>query len=163
MRAGPNMNAYANGGFSSNISVADLAAPDMVHLIDTQWYVKRRFLSSVFTTKIFSLTIARPNVDNFRVSPNRYQWPPLNPLWHQILMVFMFMIGTLSFFGNGLVIYVFTTTKTLRTPSNLFVVNLAFSDFCMMFCMCPAMIYNCYNETWTLGIVILLPIAIVLI
>lgn len=63
----------------------------------------------------------------------------------------MFMLGFLSFFGNGLVVYVFTTTKSLRTPSNLFVVNLAFSDFCMMFCMCPAMMVNCFNETWVFG------------
>ena len=90
-------------------------------------------------------------IDSFFLSNFRYQWPPLNPLWHKILMVFMFMLGFLSFFGNGLVVYVFTTTKTLRTPSNLFVVNLAFSDFCMMFCMCPAMMVNCFNETWVFG------------
>lgn len=81
----------------------------------------------------------------------RYQWPPLNPLWHKILMVAMMILGSLSILGNGLVVYVFTTTKALRTPSNLYVVNLAFSDFCMMFCMCPAMVVNCYHETWSFG------------
>jgi hypothetical protein len=30
-------------------------------------------------------------------------------------------------------------------------VNLAFSDFLMMACMSPAMVINCYHETWVLG------------
>lgn len=85
------------------------------------------------------------------VDAHWYQFPPLNPLWHGILG---FMIGTLGFIsvsGNGMVILIFTTTKTLRTPSNLLVVNLAFSDFLMMACMSPPMVINCYNETWVLG------------
>ncbi|XKL60287.1 hypothetical protein PGB90_001303 [Kerria lacca] len=106
-----------NMGMYGNVSVIDTVSPEMLHLIDPQWY----------------------------------QWPPINPLWHKILMLFMCILGFLSFFGNGLVVYVFTTTKSLRTPSNLYVVNLAFSDFCMMFCMCPAMVINCYHETWSFG------------
>lgn len=48
-------------------------------------------------------------------------------------------------------------TKTIlfcvvyRTPSNLLVVNLAFSDFLMMFTMAPPMVINCYYETWVFG------------
>lgn len=49
------------------------------------------------------------------------------------------------------VIYIFTTTKTLRTPSNLLVVNLAVSDFLIMFTMGPPMVVNCMNETWVFG------------
>lgn len=41
--------------------------------------------------------------------------------------------------------------SAFRTPSNLLVVNLAFSDFLMMFTMGPPMIVNCYYETWVLG------------
>lgn len=81
----------------------------------------------------------------------RYQFPPIDPIWHKLLGFFMFIVGVLSFFGNGLVVYIFTTTRSLRTPSNLLVVNLAFSDFCMMLCMSPAMVYNCIHETWALG------------
>ncbi|XKL60290.1 hypothetical protein PGB90_001306 [Kerria lacca] len=87
----------------------------------------------------------------FMIDPYWYQFPPMDPLWHKLLGIFMFVVGILSFCGNGLVIYIFLATKNLRTPSNLLVINLAFSDFCMMFCMSPAMIYNCIYETWTLG------------
>lgn len=80
-----------------------------------------------------------------------YQFPPMNPLWHGILGFVIGMLGCISVLGNGMVIYIFSTTKPLRTPSNLLVVNLAFSDFCMMFTMSPTMVINCYYETWVLG------------
>ncbi|KYN32703.1 Rhodopsin [Trachymyrmex septentrionalis] len=80
-----------------------------------------------------------------------YQFPPMNPLWHGLLGFAIGVLGTISIIGNGMVIYIFTTTKSLRTPSNLLVVNLAISDFLMMLCMSPAMVINCYYETWVLG------------
>lgn len=80
-----------------------------------------------------------------------YQFPPMNPLWHAILGFMIGVLGFISVIGNGMVIYIFSSTKALRTPSNLLVVNLAFSDFLMMFTMAPPMVINCYNETWVLG------------
>lgn len=85
------------------------------------------------------------------VDAHWYQFPPMNPLWHSILGFTIFWLGCLSVIGNFMVILIFTSTKTLRTPSNLLVVNLAFSDFFMMFTMFPPMVYNCYHETWVLG------------
>nr|QWV42706.1 long wavelength sensitive opsin [Lygistopterus sanguineus] len=80
-----------------------------------------------------------------------YQFPPLNPLWHGILGLMVGVLGVISVAGNGMVVYIFTSTKTLRTPSNMLVLNLAFSDFLMMLTMSPPMVINCYNETWVLG------------
>lgn len=85
------------------------------------------------------------------VDAHWFQFPPMNPLWHSILGFMIFCLGITSVIGNGMVIFIFSTTKSLRTPSNLLVVNLAFSDFFMMFCMFPPMVYNCYHETWVLG------------
>nr|APY20655.1 long wavelength sensitive opsin [Priacma serrata] len=87
----------------------------------------------------------------FMVDAHWYQYPPLNPMWHGLLGFTIGVLGFISVAGNGMVIYIFTSTKSLRTPSNLLVVNLAFSDFLMMFCMSPAMVVNCYNETWVWG------------
>ncbi|VVC94177.1 unnamed protein product [Leptidea sinapis] len=75
----------------------------------------------------------------------------MNPLWHGLLGFVIGILGFVSITGNGMVIYIFTTTKSLKTPSNLLVVNLAFSDFLMMCCMAPAMLVNCYYETWVFG------------
>nr|QWV42722.1 long wavelength sensitive opsin [Sinodendron cylindricum] len=80
-----------------------------------------------------------------------YQFPPLNPLWHAILGFVIGVLGVISVTGNGMVIFIFISTKSLRTSSNLLVVNLAFSDFLMMATMSPPMVINCYSETWALG------------
>ncbi|KAL6264108.1 hypothetical protein P5V15_004186 [Pogonomyrmex californicus] len=85
------------------------------------------------------------------VDAHWYQFPPMNPLWHALLGLVIGVLGVISVIGNGMVIYIFTTTKSLRTPSNLLVINLAISDFLMMLAMSPAMVINCYYETWVLG------------
>lgn len=79
------------------------------------------------------------------------QFPPMNPLWHAILGFVIGCLGFVSVVGNGMVLYIFSSTKTLKTPSNLLVCNLAFSDFWMMITMSPTMVINCYYETWVLG------------
>jgi r-opsin len=96
------------------------------------------------------LDMAPPEIRHM-INPHWGQFPPMNPLWHSILGFVMFVFGMVSMIGNYIVISVFTSTKSLRTPSNLFVVNLAFSDFLMMFTMGPPMVLNCYHGTWTFG------------
>lgn len=63
----------------------------------------------------------------------------------------MLCIGLLSGIGNGLVCYLFMAEPSLRTPSNLLIVNLAFADFCMVFYMVPVMVYNSIQGTWSFG------------
>ncbi|XP_078033316.1 long wavelength sensitive opsin 2 [Augochlora pura] len=81
-----------------------------------------------------------------------YRFPPLHPMWHKILGAVMILLGIIGWCGNGVVVYVFLLTPSLRSPSNLLVVNLAFSDFIMMGFMCPPMVICCFYETWVLGI-----------
>jgi len=85
------------------------------------------------------------------VDPHWYQFPPMNPLWYGLVGFFMVCMGFMSIVGNFVVIWVFMNTKSLRTPANLLVVNLAFSDFLMMFTMFPPMVISCYWQTWTMG------------
>jgi len=85
------------------------------------------------------------------IDPHWYQYPPMNPLWYGLLGFMVFTLGLLSIFGNLIVIWVFMNTKSLRTPSNLLVVNLALSDFMMMANMMPPMVYACMHGTWMLG------------
>ncbi|KAL7022788.1 hypothetical protein ACKWTF_012386 [Chironomus riparius] len=96
------------------------------------------------------LDLVRPEMRHL-VSDHWGQFPPMNPLWHSILGFTIFCLGIVSMVGNYVVISVFTSTKSLRTPSNLLVVNLAFSDFLMMFTMGPPMVMSCYHETWIYG------------
>lgn len=66
------------------------------------------------------------------VDPHWNQFPPLHAYWNYGLGAVMIVLGIISWCGNGVVVYVFSTTRALRTPSNLLVLNLAFSDFMMM-------------------------------
>ncbi|MFS6538487.1 7 transmembrane receptor, partial (plasmid) [Idiomarina loihiensis] len=86
-----------------------------------------------------------------RIDPHWYQFPPMNPLWHGILAFITSIILIIASAGNGMVIYIFTTTKTLKTPSNLFIVNLALSDFLIITTMSPPVVVNTYYETWVFG------------
>ena len=60
------------------------------------------------------------------------QFPPQHPLANHLIGIAYFFLWIINFFGNGSVIYIFLKVKSLRTPSNMFVVNLAFSDWAMM-------------------------------
>nr|QIW86029.1 opsin L18 [Neogonodactylus oerstedii] len=80
-----------------------------------------------------------------------YQFPPMNPLWYGLLGFVITMCGLLSVCGNLIVVWVFMNTKALRSPANSLVVNLAFNDFLMMFCMFPPMVVNSYYGTWVFG------------
>nr|WCQ76401.1 ultraviolet sensitive opsin 1 [Byrrhus pilula] len=64
-----------------------------------------------------------------------------------LVYIFFFILSTL---GNGLVMWVFSSAKSLRTPSNMFVVNLAFCDFIMMI-KTPIFIYNSFNRGFAAG------------
>jgi len=85
------------------------------------------------------------------ISDHWYQFPPMNPMWYNIVCLFNFCTAFLAISGNATVMYIFSTTKSLQTPSNYFVVNLALSDFLLMFCMCPPLVINSYYQTWTFG------------
>merc|ERR1712212_1036184 len=72
----------------------------------------------------------------------------VDPLWYDLLGFVIGVVGLFAFLGNLTAIYIFMTTKTLRTPANLLVINLAISDFIMITCMSPPMVVNCFYKTW---------------
>ncbi|XP_055689643.1 opsin, ultraviolet-sensitive-like [Lutzomyia longipalpis] len=65
------------------------------------------------------------------------------------LVYIMFTVAALT--GNGLVLWVFGSAPSLRTPSNVFVVNLALCDFMMML-KAPIFIYNSFNRGFATGV-----------
>lgn len=70
----------------------------------------------------------------------------LHYLLGTLYIAFMFV----ALIGNGLVLWVFTSAKSLRSPSNVFVINLALCDF-MMMSKTPIFIYNSFNHGYALG------------
>ncbi|XP_076036184.1 rhodopsin-like [Oratosquilla oratoria] len=85
------------------------------------------------------------------IDPHWYGYPPMNELWYGLVAFFLFVCGVLAVSGNFIVIWVFMCSKSLRSPSNYYVVNLAISDFILMACMCPPLLINSYHRTWVFG------------
>ncbi|XP_022240090.1 opsin, ultraviolet-sensitive-like [Limulus polyphemus] len=78
-------------------------------------------------------------------------FPPPSEEAHQTLGVLYTLIMVPGILGNALIIWLVCSTKTIRTPSNFLVVNLAISDFCMLAKM-PIFIYNSFCQKPALGV-----------
>ncbi|XP_076626180.1 rhodopsin 5 [Colletes latitarsis] len=73
--------------------------------------------------------------------------------WHIGLALIYTMLTVMSFVGNGCVIWIFSTSKSLRTASNMFIVSLAVFDLIMCIEM-PMFVANCFMERmigWEVG------------
>ncbi|XP_055373514.1 opsin Rh3-like isoform X2 [Condylostylus longicornis] len=77
-----------------------------------------------------------------------YPEPPAS--MHFMLGLLYVFFTVFSLVGNGLVIWIFSGAKSLRTPSNYFVINLAICDFVMML-KTPVFIYNSFMRGYSLG------------
>nr|QWV42649.1 ultraviolet sensitive opsin [Astenopholis sp. CRS 2021] len=69
---------------------------------------------------------------------------------HYLLAIVYIGFFFVALIGNGLVLWIFSAARSLRTPSNMFVVNLAFCDFIMM-AKAPIFIYNSFNRGFAAG------------
>ena len=76
------------------------------------------------------------------------QFPPQHPLINHVVGIAYIFLWLVNFFGNGSVCYIFLKVKSLRSPSNMFVVNLAFSDLCMMTTMGLPVIWNAFTQRY---------------
>ncbi|XP_054009056.1 opsin, blue-sensitive [Hylaeus anthracinus] len=87
------------------------------------------------------------------IHPHWRGFPAPGKYWHLGMALIYTLLLMMSFVGNGCVIWIFSTSKSLRTPSNMFIVNLAVFDLLMGFEM-PMLIVNCFMErmmAWEVG------------
>nr|KAG5709810.1 hypothetical protein BaRGS_032634 [Batillaria attramentaria] len=86
------------------------------------------------------------------IHPHWKQFPLIPDMWHYAIGVFITFVGISGTLGNLLVIYIFGTTKSLRTPSNMFVVNLALSDLTFSAVNgFPLLTISAFNKRWIFG------------
>ena len=58
----------------------------------------------------------------------------------------------MAIFGNISVLRIFSGNASLRTPSNMLVMNLAVSDLLLMICLIPECVYNFFTGgPWRFG------------
>ncbi|XP_013140256.1 PREDICTED: opsin-3 [Papilio polytes] len=72
-------------------------------------------------------------------------FPSVSKYYHFILALIYTMLMVTSLIGNGIVIWIFSTSKSLRSASNMFVINLAVFDLMMMIEM-PLLIVNSFYQ-----------------
>ncbi|XP_065324651.1 rhodopsin-like [Gordionus sp. m RMFG-2023] len=78
-------------------------------------------------------------------------YPPI-PSWvHFIIGCFMIFIMITGVSGNFIAFWIFSSTKSLRTPSNLLLLNLVFNDSMILLSNCPLSIIALFKENWFLG------------
>ncbi|XP_071769310.1 melanopsin-like [Centroberyx gerrardi] len=70
---------------------------------------------------------------------------------HYIIGSVILVVGVTGMLGNALVVYVFCRSRTLRSPSNLLVVNLAVADFLMSLTQSPVFFIASLHRRWVFG------------
>ncbi|XP_068901576.1 opsin, ultraviolet-sensitive-like isoform X2 [Tenebrio molitor] len=91
-----------------------------------------------------------PKEELDHIPPHWLIYPEPEASMHFLLGLIYIGFFLMATIGNGLVIWIFSSAKTLRTASNMFVVNLAFCDFSMMI-KTPIFIYNSFYRGYALG------------
>ncbi|EDW69071.2 uncharacterized protein Dvir_GJ13041 [Drosophila virilis] len=85
-----------------------------------------------------------------KVNPFWLQFEPPGTSSFYIMAGLYCLISVVGCFGNAFVIFMFGSRKSLRTPANILVMNLAICDFLMLI-KCPIAIYNNIQEGPALG------------
>ncbi|XP_039991375.1 melanopsin-A-like [Xiphias gladius] len=70
---------------------------------------------------------------------------------HYTIGVVILAVGITGLLGNFLVIYAFCRSRSLRTPSNIFIINLAVTDFLMCLTQTPIFFITSMHKRWIFG------------
>ncbi|GLD74171.1 melanopsin-A-like protein, partial [Lates japonicus] len=70
---------------------------------------------------------------------------------HYTIGVVILVVGITGMLGNFLVIYAFCRSRSLRTPSNIFIINLAVTDFLMCLTQTSIFFITSMLKRWIFG------------
>ncbi|XP_035438926.2 opsin Rh3 isoform X1 [Spodoptera frugiperda] len=119
-------------------SVSDNKA-DLLKKFVKRWPVQRWHAFGLFTDDYLQ-----------QINSHWLQFPPPDTrIQYTFGITYIFLAGT-GAFGNILVLLMYVRCRTLRTPGNILVANLALSDF-LMLAKTPVFIFNSFNLGPALG------------
>lgn len=122
--------------------------PFLEHLSDNLTAVLRPEARLSAETRYLGWNVAPEDIHH--IPEHWLKYPEPEASLHYLLGLLYIAFTVFALVGNGLVIWVFSSAKSLRTPSNVFVVNLAICDFLMMV-KTPIFIYNSFTKGFTTG------------
>ncbi|KAJ8416123.1 hypothetical protein AAFF_G00381450 [Aldrovandia affinis] len=70
---------------------------------------------------------------------------------HYIIGSVILAVGITGMVGNFLVMYAFCRSRSLRTPANMFIINLAVTDFLMCITQTPIFFITSMHKRWIFG------------
>ncbi|XP_027505148.1 melanopsin [Corapipo altera] len=70
---------------------------------------------------------------------------------HYTIGIVILLVGITGTLGNFLVFYAFCRTRSLRTPANMLIINLAISDLLMSITQSPVFFTNSLHKRWIFG------------
>uniref|UniRef100_A0A8C9R3X1 Opsin 4 n=1 Tax=Scleropages formosus TaxID=113540 RepID=A0A8C9R3X1_SCLFO len=70
---------------------------------------------------------------------------------HYVIGSVILAVGITGMVGNFLVMYAFCRSRSLRTPANMFIINLAITDFLMCITQTPIFFITSMHKRWIFG------------
>ncbi|XP_060565088.1 rhodopsin, GQ-coupled-like [Ruditapes philippinarum] len=149
---------------SSETTVFDVTSPLDVttEAPDTTWSANTTMTGSVATAVMSTATDLTTNIaettthlfDTYGIfiHPHWKNFPIVSDEWHYLIGIIITCVGITGIIGNSLVIWMFSREKSLRTSSNMFIVNLAISD--LTFSVVngfPLFSISSFNKRWIFG------------
>jgi len=90
----------------------------------------------------YTVFMAAPEDIRQWLHPHWQTQKALHPMGYYLAGLYFLVIGVVSTIGNGMVLRIFSTCPSLRTPSNMLVMNLAVADFLLMLFLVPELCFN---------------------
>ncbi|XP_051815600.1 melanopsin-A [Acanthochromis polyacanthus] len=94
---------------------------------------------------------AEPTVAMVAEAPHPYPTVDVPDHAHYTIGSVILAIGVTGMVGNFLVIYAFSRSRSLRTPANMFIINLAITDLLMCITQSPIFFTTSMHKRWIFG------------
>ncbi|XP_054874900.1 melanopsin-A isoform X1 [Amphiprion ocellaris] len=94
---------------------------------------------------------AAPTVAMVAEAPHPYPTVDVPDHAHYTIGSVILAIGITGMVGNFLVIYAFSRSRSLRTPANMFIINLAITDLLMCVTQSPIFFTTSMHKRWIFG------------
>ncbi|KAL5018843.1 hypothetical protein ScPMuIL_004565 [Solemya velum] len=98
---------------------------------------------------VHTISLTNGTLDDF-VHPHWKTFPDISAEWHYFIGVLAAVICVIGVLGNALVIWIFCSNHSMRTASNMLLVNLAVSDLGFSMFL-PLMSISSFNQKWIFG------------
>ncbi|XP_072246417.1 melanopsin-A [Leuresthes tenuis] len=107
--------------------------------------------SAVDAYRLVELQLPGPTVAMVPDSPHPFPTVDVPDHAHYTIGSVILAIGITGVVGNFLVIYAFSRSRSLRTPANMFIINLAITDLLMCITQSPIFFTTSMHKRWIFG------------